>query len=371
MNSRRSSFPMLISFNELALLSVFSVVLFYSFASERSKREAANLTGRLSQLKSDLTEAQKSNAALVAELRSKSAFRYTEAAMNELREKLNAEKSVSRNHQAEATKYKNLADSLQKKLDVLIATTQKTKAPAEPKTPDTPVVLPALVSRETSIRKELLGLRGDLKNVALVFDQSGSMRGARWKSACELVQTWIEHLDINACVLITFNDNTTRYPEDDGLLEMKDSTGAPNHDNRTKLRERLDKIEPTGNTNTLKALQVAFACPNIDTIILFTDGKPDLGTAQTQPQPQPQQITPKRGFFHNLFKQEKTQVAPPPVPVAGSSLTQDIYDLCQQQMQTRSVPVNTVGLGNYFEGREYATFLLTVAKITGGTFIGR
>ncbi|WP_395740603.1 vWA domain-containing protein [Prosthecobacter sp.] len=325
-------------------------------------------------MKNELAEAQNSKAALAEELRKQSAFRHTEEAMNEMREKLRAEKSAADESRAEALKYKNLAESLQKQLNTLIATSQPARNPTPVKTP---AFLPASVSRETNIRKELLGLKGDLRNVALVFDQSGSMRGERWKSACELVQTWIDHLDINACVLITFNDTVTKYPEGDDLLQMKDSAGIPDHDNRAKLRDRLDTIQPTGNTNTLKALQVAYACPNIDTIILFTDGKPDLGAqapAPTPPPPPP--VTPRsRGFLSKLLNpgraQEKPPEPPQPAKRAEPSLTQDIYDLCQQQMHTRTVPVNTVGLGNYFDGKEYATFLLTVAKITGGTFIGR
>ena len=37
---------------------------------------------------------------------------------------------------------------------------------------------------------------------------------------------------------------------------------------------------------------------------------------------------------------------------------------------TGKIPVNTIGLGNYFE-EDLSNFLLNVAEITGGTFLGR
>jgi hypothetical protein len=45
----------------------------------------------------------------------------------------------------------------------------------------------------------------------------------------------------------------------------------------------------------------------------------------------------------------------------------EIYALCRQH---EKIPVNTVGLGNYFD-QDLGTFLRTVANITGGTFLGR
>ena len=48
------------------------------------------------------------------------------------------------------------------------------------------------------------------------------------------------------------------------------------------------------------------------------------------------------------------------------ALAQQIYQLCRQHAE---VPVNTIGLGNYFD-QEMSAFLRTVANITGGEFRG-
>jgi hypothetical protein len=71
----------------------------------------------------------------------------------------------------------------------------------------------------------------------------------------------------------------------------------------------------------------------LDTIILFTDGEPNSPTGRDQ------------------FEPEMTEL---------------IYDLCRQY----SVPVNAVGLGDYFKP-ELSRFLLTVSQETGGSFVGR
>ena len=47
-------------------------------------------------------------------------------------------------------------------------------------------------------------------------------------------------------------------------------------------------------------------------------------------------------------------------------LAQQVYQLCREHAQ---IPVNTIGLGNYFD-KEMSTFLRTVASITGGEFRG-
>ena len=45
---------------------------------------------------------------------------------------------------------------------------------------------------------------------------------------------------------------------------------------------------------------------------------------------------------------------------------QQIYQLSREHA---NIPINTIGLGNYFD-ENMATFLRTVASLTGGTFRG-
>ncbi len=185
---------------------------------------------------------------------------------------------------------------------------------------------------ERRLRREILGLKGSLKRVAIVFDSSESMKeGNRWENAIEVVTNWLEHLDMEECVLIVFNDNVEVYPENYEPIKVKGEAALPN---RAKLRAYLDQRKPIGRTNTLAALEAAYKVPGIDTIILFSDGAPYVGLGT--------------GRF-------------------DAAMVKDIYTLCERNP---SVPINTIGLGNYFSP-EFSAFMLGLADKTGGTFLGR
>jgi regulator of replication initiation timing len=190
------------------------------------------------------------------------------------------------------------------------------------------------IEAEPGLHKELIGLKGNLGRVAIIFDTSGSMAlSGRWDQARGVVATWLEHLAISECVLVLFSNDAQIYPEDGSFLDMRGPSGAAN---RKLLLSRIEATKPDGGTNTLLALQVAYRCPNLDTIILFTDGEPN---------------NPK-GVVANQFDPE---------------VAKKIYALLQQY---KEIPVNTVGLGNYFKP-QLSGFLMRVAQDTGGSFLGR
>ncbi|MCC6491784.1 MAG: VWA domain-containing protein, partial [Pirellulales bacterium] len=184
--------------------------------------------------------------------------------------------------------------------------------------------------------RELVGLRGPLKRVALVIDASGSMRqsgaaGAadRWADAQAIAAKWLRHLNVEECVLIVFSSSVRTFPADGALVDLRGESGR---DRREALLKQLQLVAPGGSTNTLDALRKAYAY-DVDTILLFSDGAPSRADT---------------GVF-------------------DPAMAREIYQLCRQH---QNVPVNTVGLGNYFDAA-LATFLQTVAEITGGTFRGQ
>jgi hypothetical protein len=190
------------------------------------------------------------------------------------------------------------------------------------------------IEAEPGMHKELIGLKGNLRRVAIVFDTSGSMaQSGRWEQARGVVATWLEHLAISECVLILFSNDAQLFPEDGRFLDMRGPRGAAN---RRLLLNRIEATKPDGGTNTLLALQMAYRCPNLDTILLFTDGEPN---------------NPK-SVVANQFDPE---------------VAERIYALLQQH---KEIPVNTVGLGNYFKP-QLSGFLMRVAQDTGGSFLGR
>ena len=190
--------------------------------------------------------------------------------------------------------------------------------------------------RESRINRELVGINGKLQRVALVFDASGSMKekgtsqGDRWAEAQQIATTWLRHMDVDECVLIVYSSNVRTFPTDGSLAKVH---GIEGEAARTALLDELTAVEPEGWTNTLEAMRKAYTYKDVDTIILFSDGAP---------------TNPNSGLF-------------------DAQVAQKIYALCRQK---KGIPVNTIGLGNYFD-QDLSTFLRTVAKITDGTFLGR
>jgi septal ring factor EnvC (AmiA/AmiB activator) len=187
------------------------------------------------------------------------------------------------------------------------------------------------LSREKSINRELVGLRGGLRRVAILFDSSGSMgQDGRWEEVQRIASTWLDHLNVDECVLIVFSDEATAFPVDGSMLRV---SGPDGDANRIRLLNQLRSVKPSGWTNTLAAMQKAYGYADLDTIILFSDGAPTYDGK-------------------NVFNAEAAQ---------------QIYALCRRHS---NIPVNAIGLGNYFD-EELSTFLRTVAHLTGGTFLGR
>lgn len=193
------------------------------------------------------------------------------------------------------------------------------------------------LTRDTQVNRELVGLKGKLKRVAVLFDASGSMNtqstdglGNRWAEAKRIVATWLRRLDMDECVMIVFSDNVRSFPQDGSFARLHGEQGEAQ---RMRLLQMLDTVEPKGWTNTLGALRKAYEYPELDTIILFSDGAPTNANL---------------GRF-------------------DGAVAQEIYQLCRSHSK---IPINTIGLGNYFE-HDLSTFLKTVAGITGGTFQGR
>lgn len=181
------------------------------------------------------------------------------------------------------------------------------------------------------VRKELIGLVGDLKKVVLVVDRSGSMgRDNLWKPALAVISSWLDFVEVDQCALVVFSSKSDVFPIDGSYLDFRGPEAAAN---RAKLNKVLAEIQPSGGTFTRGALIDAYAHAGVDTIILFTDGEPNDGNSDKI----------------DLAEVEK------------------IYRLIDEHPGVR---INVVGLGNYF-GPELSKFLRTVKEKSQGTFLGR
>jgi len=185
---------------------------------------------------------------------------------------------------------------------------------------------------DKGLHRKLAGVAGPLKRVAVLVDASGSMAEApgRWEGVREIVADWLEHLEVEQCMLVLFSSEVEALPDDGSLLAVR---GPAGEQNRGRLAERLARHQPGGWTNTLGALEAAYAHEEIDTIILFTDGRPASPGAQFD-----------------------------------RAAIERIYELCAEH---RDIPVNTIGVGDYFADPEISVFLRKLADTTGGTFLGR
>lgn len=190
----------------------------------------------------------------------------------------------------------------------------------------------AAIASEKQFRRELIGVKGSFSRVAILLDRSLSMQeSGRWEEAKAVIRTWVDYLQMDRCVVIVFSSEVTTFPQDRKWLELGGPAGL---ENRKDLVRFLDELPaPDGGTNTLRALETAYGFPDIDTIVLFTDGAPNDGNS-------------------SLF---------------DPAIASRIHDLV---VSKSSIPINAVGLGDYFQP-QLSSFLLDLAESTQGTFLGR
>lgn len=197
------------------------------------------------------------------------------------------------------------------------------------------------VSRIRREQSSLVGFRGRMSNVVFVFDTSESMNAKgedRWRDYRGMLSTWIERLLFERFNVIDF-DNRVQVWSTDGLADATPDRRA------AALAWVGETARPDGQTNTLLALQTAFAMEGVDTVILVSDGEP------THPHTAPTMTAAlaKRNIDETLaWVREQTAARP----------------------EAERVVVNTVAVGNYLK-QDYGTFLQQIAEATGGEFLGR
>jgi Mg-chelatase subunit ChlD len=297
-------------------------------ADLRAERERLIQRGRqrFSELSAQLTSVQTKQAKLMA---AKEQATEEASRLEADNEKLQAKLIACRDYYL-ATK-KTLDETIAGKEDAVIRLVSLTQARDFAQQESR--ALRSRIEAEPGLHRELIGLKGKMHKVAIIFDTSGSMgTEGRWEHARGVVAAWLEHLAIGECVLVLFSTDAQVFPEDGTFLDVRGSNGAAN---RRRLLEQIRNTKPEGRTNTLLALQMAYRCPDLDTVILFTDGEPNSPNSNSD------QFDPE--------------------------IAEKIYALCRQH---KDVPVNTVGLGNYFKP-QLAGFLMKVAQETGGSFLGR
>ncbi len=146
---------------------------------------------------------------------------------------------------------------------------------------------------ENQVRLDLVDIRGDLNRVAILVDRSTSMLRhgkytaadgvpkerigqskedpAKWDDVRRVVKDWINYLPMRESVLVMFSGKVSVFPKDRSWRVM-----TPENRDAAIRDLYADENYPSGATDTLEALKTAFRYPGLETIILFTDGRPDV-----------------------------------------------------------------------------------------------
>jgi hypothetical protein len=275
--------------------------------------------------------------------------------------------------------------------------------------------------KDSSVHRELLSIKGELKKAVIILDFSGSMNDSgrmndkgekqesRWVVAKNYINNVCEYLDMDECALIVFsydikvfganNTNLIDKPigpprkigdldeimkgfekqrnlepkEKDSIFELTKLTqgdlislrnlklfklrGQPN--DRQILKHTVTNLpEPFGGTNTLKALNAALKIDGVTNILLFTDGEPGIMS----------EILNNNNVANNGIRTK------PPDFVYQRKW---IFEMIDQQKEIykksgKQFPkINAIGIGDYFD-KDLSSFLRTLSEEkTGGSFQGR
>lgn len=338
------SLPVLLSFNELAWISIFAMGLIAVYSIQRANiatnrqapmvEESFLLKKNISTLNAELKDSQEKLAAKHEELEHlKNDASTTESISQKAREESERVESLLEKKTNEVRILEQKIDEISKDYfsirefrrdkEVILGKLEQTRIENIELNQKLNVAL-----ERSSIRKELLGLRGPMKNVVLVVDRSGSMT-ARWQETVTIIETWLRYIPVEKCAVIAFGDGCISIPKS-GMLRLDDETGDAS---RSFFIRELRSLPPKGLTNTTAALGIAYGY-NPDTIILFTDGDPKVKDVPT------------------------------------SKLMRECIQLVSRP-QNKKIPVNCIAVGEYYKEPYLIEFLISISKATNGSFLGR
>lgn len=217
------------------------------------------------------------------------------------------------------------------------------------------------ISQQRAINNKLVGLGGKLENVVFMVDISKSMQSGKgpngvvlnnWVPIVEVIERWINGLNVTSAALIVFGDSA----------EVKVQMQRLSDGGRERILEILKQIDPNADgTNFLAAFEEAYRIPNVDTIIVFSDGLPSVD------------INGNRIFVAGRNNGEsedayKARVAATVTENVSHVLAvhRKISDMAKQHP---NVAVNVIGLGSGVYNERTGNLLNDLALKNGGVFI--
>jgi hypothetical protein len=217
------------------------------------------------------------------------------------------------------------------------------------------------ISQQRSINNKLVGLGGKLENVVFMVDVSKSMQSGKgpngvvlnnWVPIVEVIERWINGLNVTSAALIVFGDNA----------EVKVEMQRLNEGGRERILEVLKQIDPNADgTNFLAAFEKAYSIPEVDTIIVFSDGLPSID------------IVGKRIFVGGKQKDESDEAHKGRVAKAVTENVNRVLAVHRRiseiARQHPSVAVNVIGLGAGVYNDKTGNLLNDLALKNGGVFL--
>ena len=114
---------------------------------------------------------------------------------------------------------------------------------------------------------EFMGVRVRSSRIIFLIDKSGSMHGKRWEKLLDNLEDVIMNLDTPSDInIITFSSFPTSFKQ-----SIQPVSKALKHEAVAWLKRE----SPSGGTGTGRALETAFRDPEVETIVLLSDGYPN------------------------------------------------------------------------------------------------
>jgi hypothetical protein len=217
------------------------------------------------------------------------------------------------------------------------------------------------ISQQRSLNNKLVGLGGKLENVVFMVDISKSMQSDKgtngvvlnnWVPIVEVIERWINGLNVASAALILFGDSA----------EVKVEMQELNRGGREKIIEVLKQIDPNDDgTNFLAAFEKAYRIPNVDTIIVFSDGLPSID------------VNGNRIFVGSKNSGETDEAYKVRVAKAVTENVNRVLAvhrrISEMAEEHPSIAVNVIGLGAGVYNEKTGNLLNDLALKNGGVFL--
>ncbi len=219
----------------------------------------------------------------------------------------------------------------------------------------------AILDEQKRINNKLVGLGGKLENVAFMVDVSKSMRNNKgkngvvtnnWIPAVQTIERWIDGLDVKSACLIVFGETA----------EIKVPMQELESGGREKILSALGELNPTSDsTNFLDAFDKAYRIPNLDTIIVFSDGLPSIDINGERIEIEPKKATES----DKEYSQRRASMIERNV----LRVLQVHKAISEKARKHPNVSINVIGLGAGVYSEKTGNLLNDLALDNGGIFL--